>query len=153
MNVIQVAEHRILKLTNVLSHKLSLDEMDNISVVVTQMENYVKAIGAMPVGPLIQHTVPYVNSEGALDVEITLMRQTDKFLTHVDPRYKMESVLRVKNCLFAHYVGPDAKLKLAYDKLHIYAFEHEFDLKGDNYTIFVNSLDDQMVTDVFMEMC
>ena len=66
--------------------------------------------------------------------------------------YKMDSILRVKNCLYARYIGPEDKLKFAYDKLGVYAFENDIELEGCNYTIYVdrNEEDETMVADVFM---
>ena len=66
-------------------------------------------------------------------------------------KYHMDAVLRVKNCLYAHYVGPMARNELATQKLNIYAFEHDIKLAAALTTIFVSQDDDEGVVDVFME--
>ena len=56
-----------------------------------------------------------------------------------------------RNCLYAHYVGPMSQSGLASQKLNIMAFEHELELTGTVYTIFVNQDDDEGVVDTSME--
>ena len=79
------------------------------------------------------------------------------FLLHLfdqprlDPGYQMDALLRVRNCLYAHYTGPMSYSNLASQKLDIYAFEHEIETTGDSYTVYVNQDDDNGVLDVFME--
>ena len=53
----------------------------------------------------------------------------------------------MKNCLYAHYVGPMARNELATQKLNIYAFEHDIKLSGSAYSIFVSQDDDEGVVD------
>ena len=54
MREIQVAEHKTLKLTNVLARKVDGSELGNLPVVLTQMQNFIRSHNAMPVGPIIQ---------------------------------------------------------------------------------------------------
>lgn len=53
--------------------------------------------------------------------------------------------------MYARYNGEESKLKFAYDKMNLIAFEEDIPLKGDSYTIFVNTNDDGLIVDVFME--
>ena len=55
--------------------------------------------------------------------------------------------------MYCRYTGPEEKLKFAYDKIQLTAFEENIPLKGDSYTIFVdkNEEDETIVADVFME--
>ena len=64
----------------------------------------------------------------------------------------MDAVLRVKNCLYAHYTGPMNQSQLASSKLQIHAFENDQTLTGSIYTIYVSTDDDDAVIDVFMEI-
>ena len=50
MREIQVAEHKTLKLTNVLARKVDGSELGNLPVVLTQMQNFIRSHNAMPVG-------------------------------------------------------------------------------------------------------
>lgn len=54
MREIQVAEHKTLKLTNVLSRKVEVEDMGNLAIVLTQMQNFIRSHDAMPVGPIVQ---------------------------------------------------------------------------------------------------
>ena len=72
-------------------------------------------------------------------------------ISKMGPGYHMDAVLRVKNCLYAHYTGPLSKSQLASAKLQIMAFENDIKLTDSSYTIYVNQDDDEAVIDVFME--
>ena len=148
---IDVSQNKTLKLTNVLTTKVNIEENEDFNKIVLQMENYVKSKGAMPIGPLIQKTSYQIDEQGQLNLNIYLMRQADKFIHNIEDPYNMESVLRVRDCIYAHYVGPEEKLKIAYDKINVLAFEEEIELSNENYTIFVNQQDDELVADIFVE--
>ena len=147
MNEIKVAENKTLKLTNVLSREVRGDEMANMPLVLTQMHNFIKSNGAQPIGPLVQTVTVTPEHE----MKMFLMQQSTQFIPQMEPGYHMDAVLRVKNCLYAHYTGPMSYSNLASQKLDIYAFEHEIETTGDSYTVYVNQDDDNGVLDVFME--
>ena len=149
MKEILVAESKTLKLTNVLSRRIMPEEFANINLIVTQMENFVRSHDAQPIGPLVQHIV--VTKGPKPEPQMYLLRQANQMITRLDPQYHMDAVLRVKDCLYAHYVGPMARNDLASQKLNIYAFEHDIKLANSVYTIFVNQDDDEGTVDVFME--
>jgi hypothetical protein len=154
MGAIPVSENKTLKLTNVLSRTIRADELGNLQLIVTQMQNYIKSNGAQPVGPLIQYGAMEVNSvTGATEPKIQILCQASQMITRLDPMYHMDAVLRVKNCLYAHFVGPSDKLALVYSKLNVMAYEQDIKTTGATYTIYVKQDIDEMVTDVFMETC
>ena len=136
MNEIKVAENKTLKLTNVVARRIAPEELGNMMVALTQLQNFIKSHNAQPIGPLVQ----------AIKIG-----QATQLITQTEPGYEVDAVLRVKNCLYAHYTGPMAYSQLASSKLQILAFEKDLKLTGDNYTIFVSQDDDDAVVDVFME--
>jgi effector-binding domain-containing protein len=154
MNQINVSENKTLKLQNVLSYRLDLETEDAnmFDTEVNKMNTFIQTHGAKQIGPLIQHTFLKVNENNEVDVNIQFMLQSDNFIHNVETPYHMESVLRVKNCLYARYMGPESKIKIAYDKLGVYAFENEIELEDSNYTIYVsrNEEDETVVADVFI---
>ena len=149
MREIQVAEHKTLKLTNVLARKVDGSELGNLPVVLTQMQNFIRSHNAMPVGPIIQCVKMRTGPNPTAD--IYFMQQVNQLIPRLDPGYQMDALLRVRNCLYAHYTGPMSHNQLATAKLQIMAFENDIKLTGDNYTIYVNQDDDDAVIDVFME--
>ena len=149
MNEIKVAENKTLKLTNVLSRLVRPEELGNLPVILTQMQNFMKSNGAQPIGPLVQAVKMGTGPDHV--PELYMMQQATQMITQMEPGYHMDAVLRVKNCLYAHYVGPMSQSGLASQKLNIMAFEHELELTGTVYTIFVNQDDDEGVVDTFME--
>ena len=113
------------------------------------MQNFMKSNGAQPIGPLVQAVKMGTGPDHV--PELYMMQQATQMITQMEPGYHMDAVLRVKNCLYAHYTGPMSHNQLATAKLQIMAFENDIKLTGDNYTIYVNQDDDEAVIDVFME--
>ena len=148
MNEIKVAENKTLKLTNVLSREILPEEMANMPLVITQMQNFIKSNNAQPIGPLVQA----VTITPEHQMKMFLMQQATQFIPQMEPGYHMDSVLRVKNCLYAHYTGPMNQCQLASSKLQIHAFENDQTLTGSVYTIYVSQDDEEAVVDVFMEI-
>ena len=149
MNEIKTAENKTLKLTNVLARQVRPEELGNLAVVLTQMQNFMKSNGAQPIGPLVQAVKVGTGPDHA--PELYMMQQATQLISQMEPGYHMDAVLRVKGCLYAHYTGPMSHSQLASAKLQIIAFENDLKLTGDTYTIYVNQDDDDAVVDVFME--
>ena len=147
MNEIKVAENKTLKLTNVLSREIRPEEMASLPVVLTQMHNFIKSNNAQPIAPIIQYFALGEDHQ----MHLYMMQQATQLIPRMEAGYSMDAVLRVRNCLYAHYVGPMSQSGLASQKLNILAFEHELELTGTVYTIFVNQDDDEGVVDTFME--
>ena len=147
MREIQTAENKTLKLTNVVSRRIQPEEFNNMQIVLTQMHNFIKSNNAQPIGPIVQAMVVGEDRQ----MHLYMMQQATQFIGQMEQDYHMDAVLRVKNCLYAHYVGPMSQSGLASQKLNIMAFEHELELTGTVYTIFVNQDDDEGVVDTFME--
>lgn len=145
--------NKTLKLTNVLKYRVLLDEENfDLGVAIEQMQSYIRIKGAMQIGPLIQYTKSFVNDNYELEMEIVLMLQCNNFIHSVEQPYSMESIIRVSDAMYCRYTGPENKLKFAYDKIQLEAFEADEELADCNYTIFVgnNLEDDTIVADVFI---
>ena len=145
----QVAENKTLKLTNVLSRRVDPNELSSVGVILTQMQNFIKSHSAMPVGPVIQ-CVKF-SAGPSPEPEIYFMMQVNQLIPRLEPGYQQDAVLRVKGCLYAHFTGPMDHSALAGQKLNIYAYEHEIELTGSSYSIYVNQDSENGVMDVFME--
>ena len=149
MREIQVAENKTLKLTNVLARKIDASELGNLGVILTQMQNFIKSHSAMPVGPVIQ-CVKFTSGPNP-EPQIYFMMQVNQLIPRLEPGYEQDAVLRVKGCLYAHFTGPMDHSSLASQKLNIYAYEHEIELTGTTYSIYVNQDSENGVKYVFME--
>lgn len=153
MEKLHFHENKILKLTNVLKYKILLDdESFDFNVAIEQMQSYIRAKGAMQIGPLIQYTRTFINDNNELDMEIVMMLQCNNYIHSVEPPYSMESVIRVPNALYCRYTGPETTLKFAYDKINVEAFEQDIKLADCNYTIFLDNNQEESITiaDVFV---
>lgn len=153
MNKITTNESKTIKLTNVLKYKYSLYEQNfDFNVEIEKMQSYIKVKDATQVGPLIQYTRTFMNEAQNFQIEMILMLQCNNYIHSVEEPYSMESIVRVTDCMFCRYTGPEDNLKYAYDKINLEAFENDILLKGESYTIFVshNEEENTMVADVFV---
>lgn len=148
---ISLCNKKTLKLINVL--KFTIENVEDLDVTFAQMQSYMKTKGVSQIGPLIQYTRAYISDIDELNIEIELMVQCSKNIHSVEEPYYMESSLRVPNCMYCRYIGPEDKLHFAYQKIQIEAFENDIPLKGDSYTIFVDEDEENeiIIADVFME--
>ena len=149
MREIQTAENKTLKLTNVVSRRIQPEEFNNMQIVLTQMHNFIKSNGAQPLGPLVQCIKLPAGPNP--QPEVYMMQQATQLIPRMEAGYTMDAVLRVRNCLYAHYTGPMENSQLASYKLQVHAFENDQTLTGTSYTIYVNQDSDDAVIDVFME--
>lgn len=143
--------NKTLKLTNVLAAKMTAEDIQDMAFA-EKMENYIKSKGYQPIGPMVQYTGVGQDENGEPDLAIRMLRQANGYINHTESPYTMESVLRVPNCLYVRFIGPQEKLNIAYSKLTVYAYEEDIPLTGSSYTVFVNQLDNEdIVADIFME--
>lgn len=153
MRKITISHSKALKLKNVFIQPCNIDEqMMDLNLLVEKMQSNILIKGAIQIGPLIQYSRVFMNDNNELDMEIILMLQCNNYIHNVEPPYSMESVIRVPNCMYCRYIGPEDKLKFAYDKIHLEAFENDIELEDCSYTIFVdrNEEDETIVADVFI---
>lgn len=152
MPKLEVSYNKTLKLTNACIVQITSEEFEEMYTAAERMDNYIKSKGALPIGPLVQYSDTTVNEEGELDIVIKFIRQANNYINHLEPPYTMESILRIKDCMYVRYSGDESKMKFAYDKINLTAYEEDIKLKGGSYTVFVDGDDDGNVTaDVFME--
>ncbi len=86
---------------------------------------------------MIQNTKVFQDGE-ELNMEICILLQCNNYIYSVDKPYVMEPVIRISNCMYCRYIGPEEKLKFAYDKINLEAFENDIELTGESYTVFVD---------------
>jgi uncharacterized protein YecE (DUF72 family) len=153
---ISIQHSKTLKLTNALLLSLSKEEdfeqLQNFQSLIDQMDLHIRQKGAQPIGPLIQKMSVDVNDSGEPQMTITFIRQADRFIHHVDPPYRMESIIRVSDCLYTRFIGEEEHMQFAYNKLNLTAYEEEIDLTGESYTVFVDSDEENgaITADIFM---
>lgn len=155
MNTIEkivVRENKVLKLNNVLIREVSESEFSDLNKISYMMESYIKSKGNAIIGPMINYSSGEINDNGQVKIILKLMVQLKNPLHNVEAPYSLEKQIRVTNCIFARYSEKEENLQFAYSKLQLHAFENDIKLKGDSYTVYVESKDGKMVADVFMEV-
>ena len=93
-----------------LSREIRPEEMASLPVVLTQMHNFIKSNNAQPIGPIIQSFALGEDHQ----MHLYMMQQATQLIPQMDPGYHMDAILRVKNCLYAHYTGPMENSLLAF---------------------------------------
>lgn len=152
MKKISISPSKTLKLSNVLIMRCRLQE-DDFDISIEQMQSFIRTKGAVQIGPLIQYMNSYINEAGEMEIDIRLMLQCNHHIHSVEQPYTMESMIRIPNCMYCRFIGPEDSLSFSYQKIQLEAFENDIPLKGDSYTIFVDrdEEDETITADVFME--
>ena len=153
MGKLNINHSKTIRLTNVIAYQSLMDDNETtLDIIINQMQSYIRTKGVMQVGPLIQYAETYTNNDGELDMNIMFMLQCNNYIHSVEAPYSMYSVIRIPNCMYCRYIGPDDKVGLAYQKIQIEAFEENIMLKDCSYTVFVDSdeEEDTIVADVFI---
>lgn len=149
-----VKKNKVLRLTNVLLLTVDTnneDAFENIDVLVEKAINYIKNKGTVQVGPLIQYNEYSFDEYKNGTLVVSLLLQCQNCIHNLDSPYRMESVMRIKDCYYCHYEGLESGLKYVYMKLQVEAFEDGVRLNGSNYTIFLDQNEEgTIVADVFM---
>jgi hypothetical protein len=148
---LNISYNKVLKLTNVLIRNIKEDEFDKIDQIAHMMESYIKSKAAQLIGPLIQYTKGVVGEDGQPQVELNLLYQANNYIHEVEAPYIIQSVIRITGCMYVRFIGEESKIKFAYDKIGVVAYEEDIELKGDSYTVFVKNNDGQLTADIFME--
>lgn len=150
---LQLKYSKTLKLSNPLIKNVRREDLEEFPLTAESMENYIEEKGYQPIGPLIQYARPYVNENNEIDMELKIILQASNYINNVSEGYEMKPVIRIANCMYCRYTGPENMLKDAYDKMNSIAFEEDIPLKGDKYIIFVENNEEEgyIVVEVFME--
>jgi effector-binding domain-containing protein len=143
-----VKEKKTLKLSNVVLHKVNVEELQKLSAekIVKLLNAHLRLKGAVPKGPLINHT--YLrNGEN----QVSFMLQASKAVD-VEAPYGFNDSLRVENCLYTRFQGKEYDIDYAYQKMNLYAYENNLSLKKESYSIFLANEpgSDKVTIDIFM---
>jgi uncharacterized protein YecE (DUF72 family) len=154
--IIPIHRSKTLKLTNALLLELykkeDFEQLEHFEKLIDQMDVHIRQHGAQPIGPLIQKMSMRVDENGEPQMVITFIRQADRFIHQVDSRYKMESVIKIADCLYTRFIGEDDDMQFAYNKLQLVGYEEEIPLSPETYTVFVGQGEESevMTADIFV---
>lgn len=141
-------QDKTLKLVNVLQYKvlLNTDEIE-LQTTIEQMQAYIRKKRLKQIGPLIHYSKAYLDDCGEVIMDYYLMVQCDKTVDKIEEPYSMEKTIRVPNALYCRYIGPEEKMNIAFEKIHVEAFEQDIELANCQYTVI---LDNNVEEDIFM---
>ena len=151
MQKIEFRENKVLKLVNVLSRKVPTEEILAQDKQVQMLENWIKAKGYQPLGPLIIYSSGITGMDGNMPIiDSRVMQQLKNNNVRLEIPYKYEEEIRIENCLMARFDDEPEKFQFATNKLTLFAYENDLELTGETYMIFVNQTEDNLMADVFM---
>lgn len=141
----------IIRTKNDNANDVTFDEDIIIETELEKMNNELRIGGANQIGPLIQHSS--ITSDGdCTEVNVSLMLQADRYINNVSSPFRMEPIIKAKDCMYTRFVGMEEDIHFAYQKIAVTAYEEDIKLKGSCYTIFLDSNNDGTVTaDIFIE--
>ena len=119
--------------------------------IVFQLRNYIRAKGAIPIGPLVQCCDIQANTNGEPEIRVQLIQQTNTFIHHNEMPYTMEAELRCRNSYFVRFLGEEEKLCMAYQKIAVHAYEEDVQLTGKTYTVLTGLEAEKFSADIFVE--
>ena len=151
MAKLEVFPRRTLKLTNVVAKMVDNEDTSQMDKVVEMMDNYIKTKGSCPIGPLIHKVCADISEEGEVIATVDCMRQCESHIHRVEAPYTTIPILKISNCLYLRFVGPENDVQYGYDKLRLYAYEEDIRLKKESYTVFLGQEGDTITVDLFIE--
>lgn len=148
---IEFRENKVLKLLNVLSRPVPMEELMNQGKQLAMLESWIKAKGYTKQGPLIIYSSGIKGMDGDKPIiDSYIMFQLHNNNVRLELPYGFETEIRIENCLMARFNDHSDKLQFATQKLTLFAYENDIELTGETYIIFLNQAEDNLLADVFM---
>lgn len=151
-NEILISENKTLKLSNVLSRELNIQDGSDFGRTAAMFRSYTSAKNLNPYGPMVVRIEPRTNGKGIVIVS-TMMGQVRNVPDEVETPFSFTPQIRAERCLMARFAGPPSKLQLAYNKLDVYSYEKDIPLSGVTYTVYTGeSPNGDITADIFAEV-
>jgi len=133
---IEVDDNRILKLTNVLSKTIILNDIDNDNFLkaLKDYDDYIKNNNLKTKGPLVMSTNIIGQNEQKLALK--LMRQLTEKIIPV-PGYEFNAEIKTPPCVFSHFEGKEEYSRIARMKMEVYAYEKGYILDNLCYSVMI----------------
>gem|GEM_PF-3959795 len=77
-----------------------------------------------------------------------MLRQATELIPG-EARWRSEPYLELRSCILAKFRGDVRHLAIVYNKLAVFAYEHDVSLTGSFYVVFVSEKDSELAADVF----
>jgi hypothetical protein len=152
MPKIEFRNNKILKLTNILSRPIPVDEIGKSDKQVAMLQNWIKAKGYEPLGPLIMYStgIKGIDPDGKPQIESRILQQLKQNKIRLELPYRFDETVRIENCLFTRFNDNAENLQFAMMKSQLFAYEDDLELTGETYTVFIKQEQSDLLADVFM---
>lgn len=144
-----IYEGKTLKLNNVLSTHITMDELINRTVDkrVKLFNSYILNNNGKLKGPLVSRNKILKNNMQ----KVSFFQQVQTPLD-AHPPYEFDEQIIVENCLFTRFEGKAYDADFAYHKIQVYAYEKGINLFGESYSVFLEeeqNKDNNVIIDIF----
>lgn len=143
-----ISDNKKLILKNCVSKKLNKVNPSELGNEITKFKKDIVRQNIKHFGPLI---ILNKTSDNKLMLNIELKVQACDY-KKVNDNYETQAICICEPCIYAHYVGTINNLILAYNKLNIFAYEHNLTPTGLVYTIYITENTQDLEVDIFMQV-
>lgn len=151
MPQIEFRKNKVLKLLNILSRPVPMEEIMKQDKQVAMLESWIKAKGYQQQGPLIMYSSGIKGMDGDKPIiDSKIMVQLKNNNVRLELPYKFEPEIRIENCLMARFNDNADKLQFATQKLSLFAYENDLELTEETYIVFIKQIEESLLADVFM---
>ena len=135
---------RTLSLVNALYSIVDFEDMDGtpevgeLRAASDEIDNIILKNGATAVGPLILNTWSGAGENGSSRFYAAYIRQTDSFISGLEPPFRMEGSVYIPNCIYKYYEGEKSGLASVFFEAHMAANEEGGSLRGEAFTFLLS---------------
>lgn len=140
---------KTLLLENVVSTKAEVDSPVSMQKAASGLSHFIRTRGAKPRGPLIQVTVVGDGPEADRQTDSEFLRQASTPITGDGSNYTYTARISLSGCVLARFHGEAVNFHIVFNKIAVFAYEHDLELSGKFYAVFVSEDGAMLTADVF----
>ena len=140
---------KTLLLENVVSTRAEVDSPVSMQKAASGLSHFIRTSGARPTGPLIQVTVVGDGPDADRETDSEFLRQASTPITGDGSKYAYTARISLPGCVLARFHGQALDFHIVFNKLAVFAYEHDLELSGKFFAVFVNEDGTTLTADVF----
>lgn len=90
--------------------------------------------------------------KGKIKLDRKLIMQCRGDFSKIPIGFERKESVKIGPCVHAQFAGKEENILRAYEKVSVYAYENEIELKKENYTVYVKQDGSDSTIDVFVPM-
>ena len=110
-----------------------------------------KACGVFVSGPPIIWAGARIDGDKVI-LERKLILQCAGDMSRISTGFERKKATKIGPCIHARFIGDEQNLVRAFEKVSVYAYENEIELKKENYTVYVKNDGPVYTIDIFVPL-